>query len=135
MMKKGFRDWNQAVGTSKLPIMRSVYSWAYRFIRPPACSKPAQKMMVNRPSTRITLMRSTSCLVRALLLLGALQGGTLGSGHTADVAKGNAGPWWPARPGEQHADTGADEGGLPAIGGGGGAADHAGQQGPRLMPM
>ena len=24
MMKKGFRDWNQAVGTSKLPIMRSV---------------------------------------------------------------------------------------------------------------
>ncbi|MNH01092.1 hypothetical protein D3C79_603020 [compost metagenome] len=26
MMKKGFRDWNQAVGTSKLPIMRSVYS-------------------------------------------------------------------------------------------------------------
>lgn len=34
--------------------------------------------------------------------------------------------------GEQHADTGADEGGLPAIGGGGGAADHAGQQGAQV---
>src|SRR5690606_5327636 len=69
---------------------------------------------------------------RSLLLFGALLGGALGGRHAADITQetlGHGGLYYQR---EQHADTGADEGGLPAVGGGGCATDHAGQQGAQV---
>ena len=66
-IKIAFKDWNQVVGTSKEPTMRSVNSFVNKFIKPPACSKPAQKIIVNKPITMMTLIRSRSTLVSGSL--------------------------------------------------------------------
>ncbi len=62
-MNSGFSDWNQPAGTSKLPSMRSVLSFAYRFISPPACSNAAQNSTTNTNSMKITRSRSVSSAV------------------------------------------------------------------------
>ncbi len=69
---------------------------------------------------------------RGLLLLGALLGGALGGRHAADVTEEALGHGGLYHQGEQHADTGADEGGLPAVGGGSSATDYTGQQGTQV---
>ena len=69
---------------------------------------------------------------RGFLLLGTLHGGALGGRHAADVTEETLGHGGLYHQGEQHADTGADEGGLPAVGGGGGTTDHARQQGAQV---
>ena len=59
-MNTGFTDWNQEVGISQPETIRSTLLLVYRFIRPPACSKAAQKKMEKSTKTPITSIRSTS---------------------------------------------------------------------------
>ena len=62
-MNSGFSDWNQPVGTRKEPTSRRAYFSANRFMRPPACSKVAQKITTKVKITKITRRRSRSTCV------------------------------------------------------------------------
>ena len=79
-MKSGLSDWNQPVGTVKLPTERSVYRSANRFRRPPACSKAAQNITTKMKITKITRSRSRSICVSGCFFPPAIASERLAAG-------------------------------------------------------
>ena len=71
IIKNELTDWNQVAGTVQFrkPITLFVFSAAYRFIKPPACSNAPQNTMIIRKDNNITLTRSFSIAVRGLFFI------------------------------------------------------------------
>ena len=69
--------------------MRSVFSDAYRFMSPPACSKPAQNSTMNTNNMKMTRRRSTSSGVSGSFVPPDCASERLRGRHLADVARGS----------------------------------------------